>query len=112
MIPENITREHIIKAIEEIDNSEVPSERNSEIYDLEYDNKKYPPKYVISLANKYANDRELNPSAFSGGDESNGFLKSLGFTIINKKERQPKDDDNVLSQQSHDFAIGVYTYQG
>jgi hypothetical protein len=30
VIPENITREHIIKAIEEIDKSEVPSERDSE----------------------------------------------------------------------------------
>lgn len=110
MIPENITREHIIKALEEIDKSEVPPQRDSEIYDLEHNNKKYPPKYVISMANKYANHNELNPSAFSGGDESNRFLRSLGFTIINKNEQQLNDDEGVFSQQSHDFAPRLKQY--
>jgi hypothetical protein len=28
---------------------------------LEYNEKSYPPKFVVSLANKFANDRELDP---------------------------------------------------
>jgi hypothetical protein len=85
MIPEGIKREHILKAIEEIKNSEIPAQRDSSKYDLEYDNKLYPPKYVISLANKYANGTELDHEVFGGGPESNAFLSSLGFNIVNKE---------------------------
>jgi hypothetical protein len=49
---------------------------------LEYEGKYYPPKYIISLANKYANDRELDSSEFSGGKETNSFLRALGFKIV------------------------------
>jgi 5-methylcytosine-specific restriction protein B len=86
MIPENIKREHIIQAIEEVETSEIPPERNSEKYDLEYNKKTYPAKYIVSIANKYANNNELLYSTFGGGKETNSFLKSLGFSIINKKK--------------------------
>ena len=52
---------------------------------LEHDGKYFPPKYVISLANKYANGKELDPSEFSGGRESNSFLERLGFDIVNNQ---------------------------
>ncbi len=77
----NITREHILEAIKEMDSRGVPEGRSSRKFLLEFDGKEYPPKYVISLANKYANGHELDPSEFSGGNESNEFLKSRGFTI-------------------------------
>jgi hypothetical protein len=38
--------------------------------------------YIISLANKYANGVELDPSKFSGGNETNDFLRRLGFDVI------------------------------
>jgi biotin operon repressor len=57
MIPQNITKEHILKAIQEIDKNGVPEERLSTKYYLQYNGKNYPPKYTISLANKYANGR-------------------------------------------------------
>jgi hypothetical protein len=37
------------------------------------------------LANKYANGEELSPSEFSGGAESNDFLRALGFRIVETK---------------------------
>jgi hypothetical protein len=58
LIPNNIKREHILKAIEAIQISGIPAERISDKYDLKYNNKIYPPKYVISIANKYANRRD------------------------------------------------------
>lgn len=85
MIRGNITREHILKAIKEIDNRGVPEGRSSRKFLLEYEGKEYPPKYVISLANKYANDHELDSEEFSGGKESNEFLRSRGFTIKGTK---------------------------
>lgn len=83
MIPRNIKREHIIKAIEEIKISGVPVCRISKKFLLKYNGKTYPPKYVLSLSNKYANGKKLNPDDFSGGMETNGFLQDLGFDIEN-----------------------------
>jgi len=74
-----------VKAIREIDAKGVPSNRNSKKFVLIYDGKEYPPKYVISLANNYANGVMLDSSLFSGGQETNRFLKKLGFEIIEKK---------------------------
>lgn len=81
MIPKNITTELINKALGEIDISGIPKGRESKKYSLCYGSKRYPPKYVISLANKYANGYELPPSVFSGGLEVNGFLENRGFSI-------------------------------
>jgi hypothetical protein len=74
-IPKNITSEHIIKAINEIDTVVIPKGRQQRKFNLKYNGKNYPPKYTTSLANKYANGQELEPSAFSGGDEINPFLR-------------------------------------
>ena len=84
MIPINITSSHITSAIREIDRNGVPPRRNSTRYDLLYDGQRYPPKYVVSIANRYANGVELNSYDFGGGDETNGFLERRGFTIVQK----------------------------
>ena len=53
MIADNISVEHILRALEEIDQYGIPKERKATRYFLNYEGKLYPPKYVISLANKY-----------------------------------------------------------
>lgn len=103
MIPQNIKSEHILKAIEEAETSRIPRERISDKYDLEYNKKFYPPKYIISLANKYANGKESDHSEFSGGDETNNFLKSLGFNIIDKE--LTTIDESYIERQTNDFAV-------
>lgn len=109
MIPKNIKREHILKAIEEIGRVGTPKGRSSKKFLLEYNNKHYSPKYVISLANKYANVKELDPSEFSGGNESNNFLKYLGFNVtgiqsMEKPTPKPsiKDDKIRYRKTAHD----------
>jgi hypothetical protein len=84
MIPDNIKSNHILMALEEIDHSGVPVNRRSTKYQLFHHNNTYPPKYVISLANKYSNGYVLPPTEFSGGVESNDYLTRLGFKIIGK----------------------------
>jgi hypothetical protein len=81
LIPSNISREHILTALREIDSAGVPHGRESTRFTLVYESKPYPPKYVISLANKFANGRALRPSDFNGGTETNGYLDKLGFYI-------------------------------
>jgi len=82
MIPLNIEKEHIIKAIGEIDSNGVPSGRQSIKFCIRFEEKQYSPKYVLSLANKFANGEELDPSSFNGGQETNNFLKRLEFDIV------------------------------
>ena len=82
MIPSNIEREHIIKAIREIDSNGILPGRESRSFLLIFEGKRYPPKYVLSLANKFVNGEKLDPLRFGGGQETNNFLKRLGFDIV------------------------------
>lgn len=87
-IPIGITREHVICAINEVKSNGFPKNRNSTKYDLVYEGRRYPPKYVIGLANKYANGYGLTPQDHFGGGETNNELERLGFTIIEKEETE------------------------
>lgn len=82
MIPKNIKKDDIIKAIEEAKKVGVPEERGSKKYLLEFNGDHFPPKYIISLANRYVNGRKLDFSEFSGGKETNDFLRAVGFNIV------------------------------
>lgn len=82
MIPGNIGKEHVIKAIEEIQRVGFPGRRSSTKYLLKHNNEYYPPKYVVCLANKHINGKMLEPFQFGGGNETNGFLERLGFEIV------------------------------
>jgi len=83
-IPRGIKREHVITAINEVMNNGFPKDRKSTKYDLVYDGRRYPPKYVIGLANKYANGYGLTPQEHFGGGETNKALENLGFEIREK----------------------------
>ncbi|MCJ7631013.1 hypothetical protein MUP77_01235 [Candidatus Bathyarchaeota archaeon] len=82
MIPRNITKKDILMAIGEIKRSGVPVGRSGKKFRLEYNGQCFPPKYIISLANEYANGKRLDSSEFGGGNESNRFLRSLGFNVV------------------------------
>jgi 5-methylcytosine-specific restriction protein B len=88
MIPENINRNHLLKAIEDINSNGINKGRHSSTYDLIYEGERYPPKLIISLANKYANGEELNPDDFYGGLNTPSFklFEKEGFDIIPKKQ--------------------------
>lgn len=103
MIPKNIKREHIFKAMEEVKILGVPENRNSKKFRLNHKDRNYPPKYIISLANKYANDKELKPSEFSGGSESNDFLKNLGFNVIGVQSFSRTLEEPVLKEHKRSF---------
>lgn len=90
MIPRNIARAHVIKAIEEIHQRGIPSGRLSRDFFLLFEGQSFPPKYVISVANRYANGVELDPSVFNGGKESNTFLTNLDFEISGNTIRPAK----------------------
>ena len=96
MIPKNINSEHLKKAIEEIEVNGVRKSRHSTTYDLVYKNKSYPPKLVISIANRYANGEELDPNEFEGGKGTEAFslLENEGFTVVQKTK--PMDYEVIM----------------
>ncbi|MXV38037.1 hypothetical protein GO491_05005 [Flavobacteriaceae bacterium Ap0902] len=83
-IPTNITREHVLRAIQRVDREGIPPRRNSRKWFLEYDKELYPVKLLISWANEFANGEELDsdPNVFIL-DMARKYLESLDFTIVN-----------------------------
>lgn len=94
MIPQNIQKEHLLSAIQEIDRDGIPAHRQSTRYDLIHEGKAYPPKLVIRKASRIANGREAG--SFYGGPETNNFLKKHGFTIRKKSEGASEDEELTL----------------
>ena len=84
----NIKQEHIFSAIEEIDRDGIRKGRSSSTYDLIHNGNIYPPKLVISIANRFATGNELDPKTFKGGDETPAFnlLKEFGFKVVLKSD--------------------------
>lgn len=97
MINKLVKHEHVLLALSEIDKTKVPSRRQSTKYDLHHDGKIYPPKYVLSIATKFASGKELEASEFGGGDETNNFLISLGFEIREGYKIIKKNNSEIQS---------------
>ena len=89
MIPDNIEVEHVLKAVDQIDRERVPSSRRSVYYDLIKDGKPYPPKYIISIANEYANGRHHPPGRFNAVEAKNYLAREKfrqEFQVIDRRE--------------------------
>ena len=81
---DKISKKDILDAIDAIDaDVELRRGRASSTYDLIYNNIAYPPKLVISIANKFATGYELQPNDFPGGLDTPAFklLESFDFEI-------------------------------
>ena len=81
VIPPLITKNHIEKAIRRINREGIPRQRRSRDYCLVMDGKHFPPKYTIALAHEIATGKFLSSDQFSGGAESNRFLRSRNFGV-------------------------------
>ena len=85
MIPVVIKKVHICKAMQRIAVDGFPTRRKSRDYCLAADGRCFPPKYTIALAHEIATGNLLDSEEFSGGDESERFLKDHGFDVIECK---------------------------
>lgn len=82
MIPQNITKAHVLLAIEEVRQKGIPEQDHSKHYSVYFEEKLYPPKLLISCANRHANGVALPSKDFSSEEQSNNLLRSLGFQIV------------------------------
>lgn len=120
--PSNITKEHLLRAVEKIDNEGVPANADSKFYDVIYNGKKYPPKLLVSYANIFANGSELDRNSFSGGLDTQCFnlLKKHDFMIHEKANESDKsiyfpELERFLKQSiTNDLGVKAYIrdYQG
>jgi transketolase len=80
---QTVTRQEILNAIQQFD-SEYPDTNQYEKwlddskyrYAVEYNDKLYPCKYILSQATG------ISTTEFSGGEQTNSVFKALGFTVI------------------------------
>lgn len=84
-IPNELTREHVLKAIEDLDNG-VPSLFGpSRKFDLEFEGRRYAPKAVLGGAMSHLLGRPVG-NLFDGGETTNKPLRELGFAIVKKSD--------------------------
>lgn len=107
-----LTPEHVRAALRRIDEEGVPSSAQSTGYDLLADNKRYPPKYVLSLAVEAATGEVLDRNGFSGGAESACFrkLEELGFEIAAKREDFRDELRKFVKQAQEASELGTQGY--
>ncbi|NTW69785.1 MAG: hypothetical protein HGB23_08055 [Chlorobiaceae bacterium] len=84
MIPQGLTEQHFFQAAAEIDLHGVVANRQSVYYDLILNNKPYPPKYIISLASKYASGSEFSSSRFNAVEAVRYFIVR-GYAVIDRR---------------------------
>lgn len=77
----NLKRAHVQAALKRIDRDGVPRRREATRFQLVMGDKRYPPKYVVSLAAVEGAGRKLRPDEFSGGIETNSVFQALGYKI-------------------------------
>lgn len=84
MIPSTLTSESIQSAIDQIDRDGVAPGRKSIHYDLCVNEKRYPPKYVVSLAALHADGVVYPPGNFNAVEAKNYFIR-MGYRIIDRR---------------------------
>ena len=82
MIPAFITKIHLTEALRRIVRDGIPPQRRSRKYCLVANGNHFPPKQAISIAHAVATGEFLSPHRFSGGVESNDFLRRRGFDVV------------------------------
>ena len=83
-----LKKQNIIDALKFIDENGVPEHNTSVKYVLvSEDGKKYPPKYVMAVADHLANGTDISTEAFTSADAKN-YLESQGFTIEIKPQEK------------------------
>ena len=89
-IPKEITKDHVIEAMNRLDKGIPHPFGPSKLYEVVHNDRKYPPKAAIGIAAELATGKPLPPSAFSGGNgvgQANTTLQRLGFNVVTKGDR-------------------------
>ena len=108
MIPRELTKDHILRAIRRIDEEGVPAQRKSRRYDLIFRGNAYPPKYVLFLAIGFAPDIE-RPPIFNAIEAKNYFV-SRSYEVRDRRATSalsivPEDDESAFPEGKVRYAL-------
>jgi hypothetical protein len=95
-IPPGLTREHVLRAIADLDAGIDHPFGPATVYELVHKGNPYPPKAVVGLACRYVTGEIRLPSEFSSGvapGQAVYVLRKLGFTVVKKDEEAGAEDD-------------------
>ena len=82
-----LSYQNILDALKYIDDNGVPFRNQSIRYELVYNDKKYPPVYVIAVANYLATGQDISTNAFNSIDAKN-YLEKQGFAVETKAQEK------------------------
>lgn len=102
MSNEDISRAHVIAAIEHLNQGGDHPFGTPRLYQLVYDGKKYPPKAAVGIARTILTGTEHGPHDLHGGESgANRILRNLGFEIerIRSINFQPTADLKELDRR-------------
>jgi 5-methylcytosine-specific restriction protein B len=92
-VPDSVTKQHVLEAMDRIGLEPARWPRNSESRDYDVidprTGARFPPKLVLSVAAEIATGRPLSRGSFHGGAQTNGRLTGLGFTVLAKSSAKP-----------------------
>lgn len=82
-----LSKQNILDAMKYIDSNGIPKKNESTKYLLVSDEgKKYPPKYVVAVANHLATGQEITTEEFTS-QEAKMFLTSIGYNVEDNLEK-------------------------
>ena len=83
-----LKKQNIIDALKFIDENGVPEHNTSVKYVLvSEDGKKYPPKYVVAVADHLANGTDISTVGFNAV-EAKSYLENQGFVVETKQQEK------------------------
>lgn len=94
--PENISKQHVMDAVQSIQEGEIELIPSTG-YDVIIEGKPYPPKEIMRYAHKQMNGEKL--WEYGGGEQTNKFLKRMGFEIMEKEDDSEMDEEEQSIQQ-------------
>lgn len=83
-----VKKESVIEALKYLDANGVPFHNQSTKYELVTDDgKRYPPKYVVAIADHLENGTDISTGGFNAVEAKN-FLEDQGFSIATKQQEK------------------------
>jgi len=109
MIPSGLTDENFRQAADRIDREGVRPGRESVHYEVEIQGKRYPPKYVISLATQFATGKEHSSDDFNAVEAKKHF-EGRGYLVIDRRAEAAtmitsEDDESAFPEGRESFAL-------
>jgi hypothetical protein len=113
-ILDELTNDDFNRAAIEIDEHGVPANRRSVYYDVVINGRRYPPKYIISVATRLATGIEL-PAADFYATEATDYFEHSGYEVIDRRLEAERvvvgEDDESNFPEGNELFVTHRSYE-